>query len=69
MPFDERLLVLGVQRALAVKLFQEEVVTLSQAAKVAGLPVEDFLDILRSAGVAAVEYPAEELDAEMETDV
>ena len=35
-PFDERLLDLGVQRALAVKLYQEEVVTLSQAAKVAG---------------------------------
>ena len=61
-PFDERLLALGVQRALAVKLFQEEVVTLSQAAKVAGLPIEDFLDVLRSAGVAAVDYPAGEVD-------
>ena len=68
-PFDERLLALGVQRALAVKLYQEEVVTLSQAAKVAGLSIEDFLDVLRSAGVAAVDYPAEELDEEMETDL
>lgn len=68
-PFDQRLLDLGVQRALAVKLFQEEVVSLSQAAKVAGLPVEDFLDVLRSAGVPAVDYAADELDEEMETDL
>jgi len=68
-PFDERLLALGVQRALAVKLYQEEVVTLSQAAKVAGLPIEDFLDVLRSAGVAAVDYPSEGLDREADLHV
>ena len=49
-PFDKRLLDLGVQRALAVRLFEEEVVTLPQAAKVAGLPLEDFMDVLRAAG-------------------
>ena len=68
-PFDKRLLDLGVQRALAVKLFQEEVVTLSQAAKVAGLPIEDFLDLLKAAGVPAVDYPAEDLNDEMEIDL
>ena len=68
-PFDKRLVDLGVQRALAVRLFEEEVVTLPQAAKVAGLSLEDFMDVLRAAGVAAVDYPAGELDEEMGTDV
>ena len=68
-PFDRRLLDLGVQRALAVRLFEEEVVTLPQAAKVAGLPLEDFMDVLRAAGVPAVDYPTSELDDEMGTDV
>ena len=68
-PFDMHLLTLGVQRALAVRLFETEVLTLSQAAKVAGLSVEEFLGVLRAAGVVAVDYPAEELDKEMEIDV
>ena len=68
-PFDKRLLDLGVQRALAVRLFEEDVATLSQAARIAGLPLEDFLGVLRAAGVPAVDYAADELDAEMEIDV
>jgi prevent-host-death family protein len=68
-PFDQRLLDLGVQRALAVKLFEEGGITLSQAAKVAGLCLEDFLDVLKVAGVPAVDYPAEELDDEMRIDL
>ncbi|HUT34088.1 MAG TPA: type II toxin-antitoxin system prevent-host-death family antitoxin [Planctomycetota bacterium] len=65
-PFDKRMLELGVQRALAVRLFEEDVLGLSQAAKFAGLCIEDFLGVLSAAGVPAVDYPPEELDAEME---
>ena len=53
------------QAEWAVALFQEGAVSLPQAAKVAGVCLEDFLDVLRAAGVPAVDYPAEELDDEM----
>lgn len=68
-PFDERLVALGLQKALATRLFQEGVLSLSQAARVAGTPLEDFLDILQAAGVPAVDYPPDDLDEEMRTDL
>ena len=68
-PFDERLVTLGLQKALATRLFQEGVLSLSQAARVAGTPLEDFLDILHAAGVPAVDYPPDDLDEEMRTDL
>lgn len=60
-PFDERLLSLGVHRSLALSLFEGGQLTLSQAAKVAGLTLDAFLDLLGEAGIAAVDYPPEEL--------
>ena len=63
-PFDDRLLDVGVHRALALQLFEERHLTLAQAAKVADLGVEDFMDLLGQAGVAAVDYQPSELDEE-----
>ena len=65
LPFGERLLELGVGRALAVQLFEAGIATLSQAAKVADMTLGDFLNVLREADVPAVDYPPEELDEEM----
>ena len=64
-PFDTALLEQGVHRFLAVRLYAEQLVTLSQAAKLAGLPIEDFLDILSIADVDVVDYPAGELQGEV----
>ena len=66
-PFDDRLLDVGVHRALALQLFEQRQLTLSQAAKVADLSAEDFLDLLGQVGVAAVDYPPSELDDECRT--
>ncbi|MCY4060243.1 MAG: type II toxin-antitoxin system prevent-host-death family antitoxin [Gammaproteobacteria bacterium] len=66
-PFDDRLLDVGVHRALALRLFEQAHLTLAQAAKVADLSVEDFMDLLDQTGVAAVDYPASELDEELRT--
>ena len=66
-PFDDRLLEVGVHRSLALHLFEQRQLTLAQAAKVADLTVEDFMDALGSAGVAAVDYPASELEDELAT--
>ena len=66
-PFDDRLLEVGVHRSLALHLFEQRQLTLAQAAKVADLTVEDFMDALGSAGVAVVDYPASELEDELAT--
>jgi prevent-host-death family protein len=65
-PFDERLLGYGVNRAMAMHLFEKSLVTLSQAARMSSLSVEDFLDLLSEVGIPAVDYPPEELDDEVE---
>jgi predicted HTH domain antitoxin len=39
---------------------------LRQAAKVAGLSLDGFMDVLGAIGVAAVDYPAKELAAELD---
>ena len=64
-PFDEALLTHGVRPALAAKLFQEGVVSLGKAARMAGLPVEDFIERLGALGIPATDYPPEELDDEL----
>ena len=64
-PFDERLLELGVNRALALHLFERNHATLTQAAKVAGVNPDEFVGLLGGAGVPAVDYAPEELDEEV----
>lgn len=65
-PFDERLLSLGVQRAVAVSLFETGSLTLAQGAKLAGVTLEEFVELLGREGVAAVDYPPEEVAEEVE---
>jgi prevent-host-death family protein len=66
-PFDQNLLEHGVQRALALHLFAAGQLTLAQAAKVAGMALEDFLGLLAEAGIDAVDYPPGELEDELKT--
>lgn len=65
-PFDEKLLNWGVDKDLALALFENKLITLAKAAKLAGLSIEDFLDILSEAKIDAVDYPAEDLVKEIE---
>jgi len=67
LPFDERLLSFGVNRALALHLVEAGQVSLSQGARIAGLSLEDFIALLGQAGVTAVDYDAEELEQELAT--
>jgi prevent-host-death family protein len=64
-PFDRQLLDLGVHRALALKLYEGRHLTLAQAAKVAGMPLDEFIDLLGTVGLAAVDYPPDELADEL----
>ncbi len=65
-PFGERLLALGIHRAMALDLYASGQATLAQAAKLADLSVETFIELLGQTGVPAVSYPSEELVEELE---
>ena len=69
LPFDSRLLTLGIDRDLALHLFEKKIVTLAKAAKIANLPIDQFMDLLSEAGLEAVNYPPEELDEEMQVPI
>ena len=64
-PFDERLISQGVHRAMALHLFESHQLTLAQCAKLAGLPLEAFIELLGEVGIHAVDYPPEELEEEV----
>lgn len=64
-PFSEDLLELGLRQVLAVKLYQENAFSLEKAAKLAGISLEAFIEILGSMGIPVVSYSATELHREL----
>lgn len=69
LPFGKRLLELGVDKDIAVHLFERKIVTLAKAAKIAGLPLDEFIELIGQVGLVAVDYPPAELDAEMKVKI
>ena len=65
-PFDERLLEHGLHRAMALHLVEAGQATLAQAARLAGLALEELVELLGRVGIPAVDYPAEELAGELD---
>ena len=65
-PFDENLLKSGVNVALAVKLFDEEAISLGKAARLAGMSHSEFIDLLGSMGIPVARYAPGELEKELE---
>jgi len=65
-PFDDLLVESGVRISLALRLFDDGTLSLAQAAKLAGLGLEDFIERVGAAGLAVVRTPPEELDSELE---
>ena len=66
-PFDETLLKEGVGVALAVRLFDDEVISLGKAAKLAGMPQAEFIDLLGALKIPVVRYDKDELQQELAT--
>jgi len=64
-PFDQRLLEYGLHRTMAMDLFKSHQITLAQGAKIASMPVGDFISLLGTAGICAVDYPADELENDL----
>lgn len=64
-PLDESLLKLGIRTALAVRLFEDQTLSLGGAAKIADLSHEEFMQLLGDMAIPVIRYSAEELDAEL----
>jgi len=60
-PFNHRLLVHGINLTMAMNLFETGITTISQAANIANLSIENFIELLGEEGVPVVDYSPEEL--------
>ncbi|MBL6749466.1 MAG: type II toxin-antitoxin system prevent-host-death family antitoxin [Nevskia sp.] len=64
-PMDELLVRDGLDVALAVKLFQDGTLSLGKAARLSRMNLVQFTAKLAEQGIPAVDYPPEELEAEL----
>ena len=65
-PFDENLLRNGISAALAVRLFDEESISLGSAAHLAGMSLVDFMDHLGRLCIPVARPQSGELERELE---
>ena len=56
-----------LQKLVAVKLYQDDVVSLGKAAKIAGLSYNDFLALLTNYGVPILKQSSYEVEKDFET--
>jgi prevent-host-death family protein len=66
LPFDKKLLSLGLNRSFALRLYEQKLTTLVQSAKIADVSIYDFLDMLKETNIPVVDYPESELKQELE---
>ncbi len=64
-PVDEQLIKLGLPLALAIRLYEQETVSLGKAARIAGVSVGEFIDQLGARGIPVVRYSPLELKEEL----
>ena len=64
-PFSEELLQHGVPTALAVRLFDEEQITASQGAKLAGMSLSAFIDLLGNLRIPVARLAPGEMEQEI----
>jgi len=69
LPFDKQLLNNGINMDLAIKLFENRIISLSKAAKIASLSMEEFIDLMEETGISVVNYSPEDLDNEMKVQI
>ncbi|MGF1545920.1 MAG: type II toxin-antitoxin system prevent-host-death family antitoxin [Thiotrichales bacterium] len=64
-PFDENLLKNGVNVALAVKLFDEEKISLGHAVRLSGMSHSAFIDVLGSLRIPVARLEQGELERDL----
>ena len=57
LPFGSRLLEVGLDKDLALALFERRLITMAKAAKLAGVTQDAFMDLIAESGLVAVDYP------------
>nr|MDT0251822.1 UPF0175 family protein [Endozoicomonas sp.] len=65
-PFTAELLEQGVGLNLAIHLFKNGVITLAKGARIAGLPLVDFIQALGTLGIAVVDYDPDDMESDLE---
>ena len=65
--YDGEKLTEEVKQLLAVALFQRNVLSLGQAAKLTEMPLWDFIQLLSQQGIPIAEYNDEEIQQELES--
>ena len=65
-PFDDKLLDQGIRVSLAVRLFDEGVITQGQGAKLAGIMLAEFFAACAARQVPVVRYSADEIQKELD---
>lgn len=64
-PFDESVIKSGINVAMAVKLFQEGVLSAAKAARFAALSIVEFDAYLAKLGIPVVNYEPGDLESEL----
>ncbi|MCF6176137.1 MAG: UPF0175 family protein [Victivallaceae bacterium] len=64
-PFSRKLFDLGVNKDLALALYEKGIISLAKAAKIADLTIEEFLASLTDSSAKCMDYSAADLDREM----
>jgi len=64
-PLDEQMIRVGLPVAFAMRLYEEEVLSLGKAARLAQLSPEAFIEKLGAAGIPVVRYDPQEIDNEL----
>lgn len=65
-PFSEELLQSGISMNVAVKLYEEGILTLARSAKLAKISTEEFLKKLATLGIVVVDQSRKELESDLE---
>jgi len=65
-PFSEEVVTSGILFVLAARFFQDDLLSLGKAARFAGCSIPEFIDYLGMVGIPSVNYPAEELEQELD---
>lgn len=64
-PFDELLIREGIGFALALRLFQQEEISLGKAARLAGMSRKQFMEVLAKRKISLTEATEDELKNEL----
>ena len=64
-PYDKRLADEDAHVTIAIRLYEQDVVSVGKAAKIAGLSLGEFIERLGALKIPVIRYPVEDLEREL----